>query len=431
MPRVLVATPESVGRRLSGPALRAANIARILSTEHDVVLASCAGESVSPIDGRAVAGPDQIHAEYDAAVIQDGVLRDHQELRDSSIPIAMDWFDPQLARALHQPGAASRRDPSVAVTSHIAAQAARGDLFLCGTESQRSHWLGVLRAHGRINQATHNQDPTFRSLITTAPFGVTPVGSNRRTPLRSTFSSIGDHDPILVWVGALDDWLDPLLVIDALPIVLEENPDTRLIFLAGPHPNTGIDKMGIRGRAIERARNLRLFGRHVFFVNQWIDYDERLRWIADATIGVTADRADLIGELSTHPQVLDHLSVGLPSVGTIDGTFGTELVSSGAAVATERNHLEFGTAIASLINDDLRLGEMSRAARTMAAARSWEDMLHSLTDWMRDPQPAADRRNSARFDPGRQMVDGLRRIEDGPGRRLRRGLSAARRRPDK
>ncbi|MFT7476575.1 MAG: hypothetical protein ACI81L_003532, partial [Verrucomicrobiales bacterium] len=83
MARVLVASPEPIGRRLAGPAIRAAHIARALSKDHDVTLVSLAGESVSPIDGQAVAGPEAIDDSYDAAVVQGRVLLAHPELIES------------------------------------------------------------------------------------------------------------------------------------------------------------------------------------------------------------------------------------------------------------------------------------------------------------------------------------------------------------
>ena len=105
MARLLVATPEPIGRRLAGPAIRAAHLARILSRDHDVTLVSLAGESVSPIDGRTVLGPSAIGANYDAAIVQGSVLFRHPELVAASMPLAIDWFDPFHVEALHRGGA--------------------------------------------------------------------------------------------------------------------------------------------------------------------------------------------------------------------------------------------------------------------------------------------------------------------------------------
>ena len=273
----------------------------------------------------------------------------------------------------------------------------------------------------------------FESLIATAPFGVGSYTPKRTSPIRSMFSAIGRYDPVIVWAGGLHNWLDPLLVINSLSVVLDENPDTRLVFLAGPHPNTSIETMGIRGEAIALARERRLFGRHVFFVNQWVDYADRLEWVADATIGVIADRKHLESKLSHRTRLLDHLTVGLPTVTTFGDPLGTAMADAGAAVATPRTEFAFGTALASMINDDQRLGEMGRAGRAMGAGLRWEQTLAPLIEWARDPKPAVDRSRPRRdVDAGGlgRVGDRIKlHLDDGGAKQvLQRGLAAGKRR---
>ncbi len=435
MPRVLIATPEPIGRRLAGPAIRAAHIAKVLSQEHDVTLVSLAGASVSPIDGRPVHGPDAIHARYDAAVVQGSVLIRHPELVESDVPLAIDWFDPFHAEALHRGGADKILRIDVIDGAHktLLEQAARGDFFVCSNEAQRDHWLGWLAAAGRLNERTHDEHPLFESLIATAPFGASPFGSTRDRPIRSTFSAIGSHDPVVLWAGGLHDWLDPLLVINAFGSAIDENPDSRLVFLAGPHPNTSIEIMGIRGKAIALARKRRLFGTHVFFVNQWVDYNERLAWLNDADIGVVADRPHLESRLSHRTRLLDHLSVGLPTITTVGDPLGSRLAEQGAALAVDRTEAAFANALAELVNDDARRGELARAARTMAAARSWEQTLAPLVDWLRSPRAAVDRqrpRGSREASTIGRVGDRIKlHLDDGGARQvLQRSLAAGKRR---
>lgn len=435
MPRLLVATPEPIGRRLAGPAIRAAQIARVLAHEHDVTLVSLAGDSVSPIDGRTVFGPDLIDDRYDAAIVQGSVLYHHPELVESSMPLAIDWFDPFHVEALHRGGADRIKRIDVIDGAHatLREQGERGDFFVCSNDAQRDHWLGWLAAAGRLNERTHDEHPLFESLIATAPFGVGVESPARTSPIRETFSAIGRYDPVLVWAGGLHDWLDPLLVINALPFVLEENPDTRLVFLAGPHPNTSIEIMGIRGEAIALAREKRLFGRHVFFVNQWIDYSERLAWVADATIGVVADREHLESTLSHRTRLLDHLTVGLPTVTTNGDPMGQFVTAGGAGVATERTEAAFGSAIAELINDDTRLGELGRAGRSLAAGLSWEQTLRPLIDWAKNPRPAVDRSRPKNDRDARsigRVGDRIKlHLDDGGAKQvIQRGFEAGKRR---
>ncbi len=438
MPRVLVATPEPIGRRLAGPAIRAAQIARILSVEHEVTLVSLAGESVSPIDGRSVRGPDAVSMDFDAAVVQGSVTINHPELLDSSMALAIDWFDPFHVEALHRGGGDKilRVDLIEGARRTLTEQARRGDFFLCSNETQREHWLGWLAAAGRLNHIAHDDDPLFESLIAVAPFGIGRELPGTGTPIRDAFSAIGTHDPILLWAGGMHDWLDPLTVIRAMPMVLDENPDARLVFLAGPHPNTSIETMGVRGEAILLAREMRMFGKNVLFVNQWIDYGERLTWLQDATIGVLADRAHLESRYSHRTRLLDHLTAGLPTVSTAGDPLGAQLEAAGAALTTSRSDVALGEALAGLVNNDVRLGEMSRSARALAAGLTWEQTLAPLLAWLRQPGAAVDRRSGFLPEAGAD-VSAIDRIgdriklhlDDGGLRQVaQRGLAAGKRR---
>lgn len=438
MARVLVATPEPIGRRLAGPAIRAAEIARVVASEHDVVLVSLAGPSTSPIDGREVHGPAAIDGRFDAAIVQGSVTIAHPELLRSDVPLAIDWFDPFHAEALHRGGddRIRRIDLVEGARRTLAEQALRGDFFLCSNESQREHWLGWLAAAGRLNVETHEQSSGFESLIALAPFGVSAVRPSRASPLRDTFDVIGPHDPVLLWAGGLHDWLDPLSIIASMPAVLDENPDTRLVFLAGPHPNTSLPDMGIRGEAIELASEMRLFGSSVLFVNQWIDYVERLQWLQDATIGVVADRPHLESRLAHRSRLLDHLAVGLPTVSTAGDPLSTALEAVGAAVTTTRGHDAIGQALAELVNDDERLRRMRHAANEQAKNLRWETTLAPLVDWLDAPAMAADRQAGLPLPtpPGgssaAQLGGRIRLHLDagGPTQVLRRGAASMRRR---
>ena len=91
--------------------------------------------------------------------------------------------------------------------------------------------------------------------------------------------------------------------------------------------------------------------------------------------------------------MLDHLGAGLPTVSTVGDPFSTQLESAGAAITCERSPEAIGRAVGSIINNDRRLGEMSRAATALGARMSWEDTLAPLVRWLEDPQVAVDRRS--------------------------------------
>src|SRR5204862_4789155 len=93
--------------------------------------------------------------------------------------VVCDLYDPMHLELLEQ-----SRDPNVAetdeqratdleaVTRVLNTQLARGDFFLCASERQRHFWLGHLAALGRLTPAVYDADPTVRSLLAVAPFGL-------------------------------------------------------------------------------------------------------------------------------------------------------------------------------------------------------------------------------------------------------------------
>ena len=395
MSRVLVATAEPVGARSAGPAIRAAHMACVIAADHDVVLASLGGPSVSPVDGRPVLGLDQVDGgAIDVAVVQGRVSLERPDLLEGPIPVAFDWFDPFHLEALHRGGAdrIRRMDLVDGARQTLLGQAERGDFFVCSNKSQRDHWLGFLAAVGRVNHLTHGTDPSLRALIDVAPFGVAAETVPPGTPALDEFASVGPDDPIVLWAGGLHDWLDPVVVVDAMPRVLDANPDTRLVFMAGPHPNTSLETMGVRGEAIERSRELGLFGDTVLFVTRWIDHDERLAWFAEATVGVVTHTDHLEAAFSHRSRLLDHLAVGLPTVGSSGDPLSTLLRGSGAARTVPPGDPDgLADALIDVISDDELRQSMRSAALTLGGAMRWEQTLEPLRRWIATAAPAADR----------------------------------------
>lgn len=395
MPRVLIVTPEPIGEKMAGPAVRASHIARVLGETHDVELASLEASWASPITERPVAAADDVDVStFDAAIVQGSALLHLPELAKSDIPIVVDWFDPFHLEAQHRGGSdpIRRRDLIEGARQTLAQQAVRGDYFVCSNEAQREHWLGWLAHAGRINAVTSENDPSMRSLIDVAGFGTASESIGEATPLRDAFNEIGPDDPVLLWAGGLHDWLDPVTVVDAMPVLLDRHPDARLVFMAGPHPNTAVEEMGVRGDAIARARELRLFGTHILFATQWTNYNDRLTWFADADVGVIAHDMHLETALSHRTRLLDHLTAGLPTVSTSGDPLSAHLEAQGAAVTMlPGDSRALAHAASHLLRDAVRMEEMERSSLALAAELRWEATLAPLMSWLETPHSAPDR----------------------------------------
>ncbi|WP_026455165.1 glycosyltransferase family 2 protein, partial [Saccharomonospora iraqiensis] len=180
--RVLVLTGDAITERMAGPAIRAFNIADVLAREHDVRLLTL-NPAVDPPPaaftvGRAQPRDLDAHLAWaDVVVLQGHALEKASALKReyAHTVVVCDLYDPmhleQLEQGRDRPDD-RRADDLAAVRGVLDAQLARGDFFLCASERQRHLWLGHLAAAGRLSPRLYDADPTTRSLLAVAPFGL-------------------------------------------------------------------------------------------------------------------------------------------------------------------------------------------------------------------------------------------------------------------
>ncbi|HEV3402094.1 MAG TPA: glycosyltransferase family 2 protein, partial [Acidimicrobiales bacterium] len=267
--RVLVATEEPLTARMAGPAIRAWAVAKALSVEHQVELATLRECTVHhPRFGCRSVTQDELRSlEQWADVVVVGGLLMHAcpWLEDTAKVLVVDVYNPFHLEQLEQ---AKDGDDRAAVvdecTRALNTQLSRGDLFLCASPKQRDFWLGHLAALGRINPDTYDDDQTLSSLVAVVPFGLpeaAPVPT--RPAMRGVVPGIGPDDKVLLWGGGIYNWLDPLTLLHAIDRVRDRRPDVRLFFLGLRHPNPAVPEMRMAVAAQELATELGLVGTHV------------------------------------------------------------------------------------------------------------------------------------------------------------------------
>ena len=395
--RVLVISHDVVGTRMAGPGIRAWELARVLAQHQPVTLVA-----PQPIDREAATftcgsytwgDPRSLAPWLDAVdvVIANGfTLLGHAELADLPKPLALDLYDPTLLENLEvvrDAPAAQRHAQSEQDIALLQRQLGAGDFFVCATERQRDLYIGALMAQGRVTVDAAAADPDLRALIDVVPTGVPhPPPVHQRDVLRGVVPGIGAADVVIVWSGGLWDWMDPLTLIAALPMVVAQHPHVRLVFLAGQHPGA-IQAMAMPNRARAAAAASGLLDRHIFFYDEWVPYDERADVLLEADITVYLHRAHLETRYAAmRSRMLDHLWAGLPSV-----------VSSGDAAAdlVERHDLGVvvdGTttdavadALMTLLDDPARHARCSHNARELAGQLSWEHTAAPLVRFCQQP----------------------------------------------
>ena len=449
--KILVITGDAISDQMAGPAIRAWNMADVLAAEHDVRLVTVNPRCAPPDAPFAVhharqreLGPHVAWA--DVVVLQGHALELVPALKraDSTKIVVCDMYDPMHLELLEQgkdDNDEQRALDLIGVTKVLNTQLERGDFFLCASERQRHFWLGHLTALGRLTPSLYDSDPTVRSLLAVAPFGLSGKPPQQSTsPVKGSLGDIAATDKVVLWAGGVYSWFDPLTLLHAVHRLAERHDDLRLVFLGMRHPNPEVPEMDIGTRTRMLSGRLGLTGRHVFFNETWVPYAERQNWLLDADCGVTTHYEHVETTFAFRTRVLDYLWAGLPIV-TTDGDAFADLVRTerlGVVVPAEDP-----SALAEALERVLYDEEFARGARErIAVVRerfTWENVLAPLVSFCRNPAPAADRLPGAEplvpkrpLRPGeviRRDLDLFRSYLDagGPGELARRAAGRVRR----
>ncbi|TCP49256.1 GT2 family glycosyltransferase [Tamaricihabitans halophyticus] len=401
--KVLVITGDALTQRMAGPAIRAWNIAEVLSAEHEVQLLtvnpSCAPQPAAfPVRAAARRELDAPIEWADIVLLQGHVLEMAPALKaeHSNKIVICDLYDPMHLELLEQGKGAPedrRHADLIGVTKVIDAQLERGDFFLCASERQRHFWLGHLAALGRITPQLYDADPSMQSLLAVAPFGLSSTPPAQTGPgIRGNIDGITDTDHLVLWAGGVYSWFDPLTLVRAIGKLGARRPDAKLVFLGMRHPNPEVATMDIGTRTRELADSLGLTGKQVFFNENWVPYAERQNWLLDADCGVTTHFEHVETTFAFRTRVLDYLWAGLPIV-TTDGDAFAEVVARerlGVVVPAED-----ADALAAALEKVLYDTEFANGCRermvAVAERYAWPAALAPLVEFCRNPRPAADR----------------------------------------
>ena len=437
---VLIITGDPLGQKLSGPGIRAWQMARALAPSHEVTLMTLTelGDvehtgfdvvQVSPGDNKAFS-PWEAWA--DVIIFQGHALDLFDALQRSTKRLIIDIYDPmhieQLEQARHLPE--DQWSAHVAdATQSITDQLRRGDYFLCASERQRHFYLGQLTTLGRVTPQGYRDDPHLERLIGVVPFGIPDDDPTHDTEvLRGVVPGIGTDDLVLIWSGGLYNWFDPQTLIRAVAELARRQPRVKLFFQGTKHPHPGVPEMPIVDESKSLATELGVLDRHVFFNDSWVDYTTRHNYLLEADAGVSTHRAHLETTFSFRTRVLDYLWAKRPMVLT-EGDHFAELVQREAlgVVVPAGDASALADALERVLTDEAfrtqAIDNITRVRESYRWHRVLAPLLHYVAGVGHPEEPAlAPREGTKRFSPLRPRTTRFRPGDIGRGlQRLGRG----------
>ncbi|MFQ5575923.1 MAG: glycosyltransferase, partial [Anaerolineae bacterium] len=323
---VLIVSPERIGPRMAGPAIRCLEFARVLRRHAAVTLAMPNSPHPPPLDGVSFCRYDYAGTQLlaaarrsDVMVLSGLTLANVPALADLGIPIALDIYAPFNLENLEYLAA---RPPADQINDHnhvlhlLAFQLRRADFYLCANSRQRDYWLGMLSALNRVNPHTYRHDHTLRKLVGIVPFGLPPTPpTHTRQALKGVYPGITAADKVILWGGGIYQWFDPLTLIRAVGQLAADDPAIRLVFMGVKHPNPHVRGFNKTKQAIRLSDQFGLTGRHIFF-NDWVPYEERQNVLLEADVGVSLHLDHLETRYAFRTRMLDYIWAGLPILTT-------------------------------------------------------------------------------------------------------------------
>ncbi|WP_447924832.1 glycosyltransferase [Georgenia muralis] len=397
--RILVVTGEPLLERMAGPAIRAWEIAKVLSSSHDVRLLSTAGCEVSSDRfevGHAVGLDLWPHTRWaDVIIFQGFLLEGAPWLASSNKILVADIYDPMHLEQLEQAkdlGPDGRAMSIRETTRVLNEQLKRADFLLCASDKQRDFWLGQLAGQGRINAPVYDEDESLSSLIAVVPFGISddpPV--QHRSAIRGAVDGIGAEDKVILWGGGIYNWFDPLTLIRAVDRLRQTHADVRLYFMGLKHPNPGVPDMRIAWEAKQLSERLGLTGTHVFFNEGWVPYEQRADYLLDADVGVSTHFQHVETAFSFRTRILDYLWANLPIVATEGDTFATLIDRHGLGETVPAEDVEaLRASLERMLYDDEARRDVKSSIAAFAPTYRWSQVLEPLASFCAAPRRAPD-----------------------------------------
>ena len=401
MNKVLAVTLEPISARMAGPAIRCVELAKQIAKHCEVTVFSpreteldgerfYAEHNVHLVAGTSKSALYELARTCDILFLQANVLKPYPLLARIDKHVVVDLYDPYLLAVLAQ------FDPDD-ITAHASYSLMHqvleqhmqiADFTVCASERQRDYYFGRYCAMGRLTPEMYKYDRSFRKLIDVVPFGLGDAPPVRTGPgmKDGTVSGITRDDFVLLWGGGVWQWFDPLTVIRAVANVSARLPHVKLYFMGIKSPNPQVPLMEMAVRAKQLAAALGVIDKNVFFNESWTSYEDRVNYLLDADVAVSAHFDLPETRFSFRTRILDYLWAGLPVLTTKGDQLADMIQAGGAGAGLAYEDVGAWEASIELLATDASLrSEYAAGATALGAQFAWPKVAEPLVAYCRHP----------------------------------------------
>ena len=401
MSRLLIITYEHIGPRMAGPGIRAWEIARAVARHGFPVTLATPHPETSGADSVRVVGfswddPQSLEVwirDSDVVMAMGSVLSRviHWLGRPLDLPTIVDLYDVSgIEMALIQ----ATGDPSFPFVELLIAETlvylSNGDFFLYATERQLDFWMGVMWMAGRLNPHTLLLDP--ERWFARVPMGIPDDSPRPNGPvLKGVVSGVGPQDKVVLWMGGIWEWTDPLTLAAALERVLSQRQDVRLVFGALQHYDPRIvPPMSKAARFLERCRESGWLGRFVFFLD-WVPYEQRGAYLLEADLGISLHENTWESRYAVRARSLDYLWASLPCVLSVGDELADLLAAYGLAkMVPPRDPTAVADALLAWLSDPPSRTELMARSSALRDTLRWSSVVRPIVEFLQQPRTAPD-----------------------------------------
>jgi len=321
MGKVVIVSPDIIGKNMAGPGIRYWNFAIELAKHNSIVLfvpnKECELEADFQIETVTVSILKRHIRDADVIIIQGMALWEYPFIRRSKAAIVVDLYDPfifenmEVFKGSNMEGLLHQATLGVLID-----QLRTGDYFICASEKQKDMWIGMLAAVNRVNPIEYERSQDLSALIGVVPFGLeSEEPKHSHAVIKGVVPGITADDKVVLWGGGIWPWLDPASAIRAIDHLAKKHDNIKLFFMGIKHPNPDVQMTKVVEDTIALSDSLSLTGRFVFF-NDWVPYQERYNYYLEADIGLSLHFNHLETRFSFRTRMLDYFRCKLPIICT-------------------------------------------------------------------------------------------------------------------